>query len=488
MLSLKRTLRKSGLSIFLQLLTVTAAWSQPVLSGHWSGSLSVSGTSLGLIFTLIPDGKGGYESKMAVPAQMPGTIPCDQTSVRADSLLIYIKAINGTYAGKLDPDRTRTTGIWRQNGMSFPLDLLKTDTITATKPVDRPQTPKPPFPYLSEEVAYDHALTRHSAHLSGTLTKPTGRGPFPVALLISGSGQQDRDETLFDHKPFAVLADYLTRRGLAVLRVDDRGTGKSSGGLDSLTSADFALDVIAGINYLKIRSDINPKKIGLIGHSEGGMIAPMVAAQQPDDVAFMVLLAAPGVPGVDLIAKQNTAILQSTGIPSSVAESYGALYQAMAKAAVDFPDSATAYRTAAAAFVHWQTTVPPATVAQLTDATDDKSTRHFMAVLMNAFRNPWMNHFLSYNPATNIGRLRCPVLALNGGKDLQVDAAMNLAGIDRAVSADNKRVTTQLIPGLNHLFQHCKTCTVGEYGELTETFAPEALQLIGDWLLFDGLR
>lgn len=469
------------------MLTVTGTLAQPALPGHWSGSLSVGGTSLKLIFTLTPDGKGGYLGKMAVPAQVAYAIPCDQTNVLADSLLISIQAINGTYAGKLDPARTRTTGTWRQNGKSFLLDLLKTDTMTTEKPVNRPQTPKPPFPYASEEVAYDHALARHSAHISGTLTKPTGRGPFSVALLISGSGQQDRDETLFYHKPFAVLADYLTRRGIAVLRVDDRGTGSSSGSTDSLTSADFAMDVVAGIDYLKTRSDINLKKIGLIGHSEGGMIAPMVAAQRPDDVAFIVLLAAPGVSGLDLLAVQNAAILKSTGIRSSVAESYGALYKAMAKAAID-PDSATAYRTATAAFAQWQSTVPPATVAELTDATDDQSTRHFVAVLMHAFRNPWMNHFLAYDPAVNMGKLTCPVLALNGEKDLQVDATLNLAGIDRAVQADNKRVTTQLVPGLNHLFQHCKTCTVAEYGELTETFAPEALRLIGDWLQFDGLR
>ena len=479
---------KSSLSILLLLVTVTGALSQPVLSGHWSGSLSFSGTSLKLIFALIPNSQGGYDARLAVPAQMPGSIPCDQLTVQADSLLIYIKNINGTYAGKLDPDRTRTTGIWRQNGMSSSLDLVRIDTITAVKPSARPQTPKPPFPYVSEEISYDHALTRSSAHLSGTLTKPTGRGPFPVALLITGSGQQDRDETLFDHKPFAVLADYLTRRGIAVLRVDDRGTGSSSGGMDSLTSADFALDVVAGIDYLKTRSDINPKKIGLIGHSEGGMIAPMAAAERPDDVAFIVMLAAPGMPGVDLLAVQNTAMLESSGVDSKVAGSYGFLYRAMGKAAIEFPDSAKAYQTATAAFATWRSTAPPATVTELTGAKDDKSTLQFVDMLMEAFRSPWMNFLLAYEPAANIGKLRCPVLALNGEKDIQVDAALNLAGIDRAVKADNKRVTTQVMPGLNHLFQHCKTCTVAEYAELTETFAPEALQVIGDWLVFDGLR
>lgn len=478
---------KLSLSILLLLLTVTGAWSQPVLSGHWSGSLSVSGT-LKLIFAVTPNSQSGYDARLAVPAQMPGSIPCDQATVQADSLLIYIKTINGTYAGKLNPDRTRTTGIWRQNGMSSSLDLVRIDTITVVKPSTRPQTPKPPFPYVSEEVFYDHALARSSAHLSGTFTKPPGRGPFPVALLITGSGQQDRDETMFDHKPFAVLADYLTRRGIAVLRVDDRGAGSSSGSLDSVTSADFALDVVAGIDYLKTRSDINSKKIGLIGHSEGGMIAPMVAAERPDDVAFIVMLAAPGIPGIDLMAVQNTAMLKSSGVDSKVAGSYGSLYKAMAKAAIEFPDSATAYQTATAAFAAWQSTVPPATVTELTGAKDDKSTPQFVDVLMKAFRSPWINYLLAYEPAINISKLKCPVLALNGEKDVQVDAVLNLAGIDRAVRADNKRVTTQVMPDLNHLFQHCKTCTIGEYAELTETFAPEALQAIGDWLQFDGLR
>lgn len=481
-------MKKSALSVLFLVLTLIGAQSQSVVSGHWSGSLAVGSTKLQLVFAVTPNGQGGYDAKLAVLAQLPGTIPCDQMTVQDDSLLISINTINGSYAGKLDPDRTHTTGIWRQNGMVLPLNLVKTDTITVEKPADRPQTPKPPFPYVSEEVTYDHALARYSAHISGTLTKPSGRGPFPVALLITGSGQQDRDETMFDHKPFAVLADYLTRRGIAVLRVDDRGTGSSSGGTYGLTTADFAMDVIAGIDYLKTRPDINPKKIGLIGHSEGGMIAPIVAAGRPDDVAFMVLLAAPGVPGIDLIANQNTAMLQSTGTNAQIAESYGSLYKSMAKAAVDFADSAMAYQTAMAAFVNWQSTVPPAIMAELTDAKNAQSTRHFVEVMMKAFRSPWMSHFLAYEPAANIGKLSCPVLALNGEKDIQVDAVLNLAGIDRAVRADNKRVTTQVMPGLNHLFQHCKTCTVAEYAELTETFAPEALQLIGDWLLFDGLR
>ena len=479
---------KSVLSILLLLVTFADAFSQPVLSGHWSGSLTVGSTSLKLIFSITPNGASGYETKMAVPAQMPGQISCDQTTLRTDSLLIAVNAIGGTYAGKLDASRTRTTGIWRQNGKQFPLDLIQTDTVTVIRPADRPQTPKPPFPYLSEEVAYDHALIPASAHISGTLTTPPGRGPVPVALLITGSGQQDRDETLFDHKPFAVLADYLTRRGIAVLRVDDRGTGSSSGGTYGLISADFAMDVVAGIDYLKTRADVNPKKIGLIGHSEGGMLAPMAAAQRPDDVAFMVLLAAPGVPGLDLLATQNTALLKSTGVDLRIAESYGTLYRTMAKAAVDFPDSATAYQPATTAFMNWRATVPPSAVAELTGATDEQSSGRFVGVLMNAFRSPYMNHLLAYDPAVNISGIKCPVLALNGEKDVQVDAALNLTAIDRAVSATNKRVTTQVMPGLNHLFQHCKTCTVAEYSELTETFAPQALQLIGDWLVFDGLR
>ncbi len=473
------------------MLTLTGAQAQTALSGHWSGSLAVGNTSLQLIFTLFPDGQGGYLSQMAqmdISAQVIHGFPSDRTTVQADSLLISVNAIHGTYTGKLNRSQTRTTGTWRQNGMAFPLNLTKTDTVTVVRPADRPQTPKAPFPYLSEEVAYDHALTPASAHLSGTLTKPTGRGPFPVALLITGSGQQDRDETMFDHKPFAVLADYLTRRGIAVLRVDDRGTGSSSGGTYGLTSADFAMDVVAGIDYLKTRPDINPKKIGLIGHSEGGMIAPIAAVERPDDVAFMVLLAAPGIPGIDLTAVQNTALLKSTGIDSQKAEAYSSLYKALAKTAIEAPDSATAYRNATAAFATWQSTASPSTVAELIIVAGYDSTQQLIRVLIEASRSPWMSHLLAYDPATNISKLTCPVLALNGEKDIQVDAVLNLNGIDRAVRADNKRVTTQVMPGLNHLFQHCKTCTVAEYAELTETFAPEALQLIGDWLLFDGLR
>ncbi len=296
-----------------------------------------------------------------------------------------------------------------------------------------------------------------------------GPGPFPVAILISGSGAQDRDETLMGHQPFWVIADYLTRRGVAVLRVDDRGMGQSTGPAQG-TSADFAQDVITSLDYLKKRKDIDPKKIGLIGHSEGGMIAPMVAAKRAGDVAFIISLAGPGEPILDLMEKQNTATLKSMQVSEPIAKSYGTMMRTFMQAAAFESDTAAAYRQATVAHGDWKKTVHPNVAAMLTGVTDSTGVGPYIRTVVNSLRTPWMRYFLSYDPTDNLTRLTCPVLVLNGEKDIQVLAEPNLAGWKAALAkAKNKDVTVRELPGLNHLFQHCTKCTVAEYGELTET-------------------
>ncbi len=447
------------------------------VTGRWEGTAEVRGRPLLIAFTISSAGEESYSATMDVPAQGAKALPCDEVKTEGDSILIAIKTIGGRYSGQFDPDRSATTGLLKQGTFTTPLNLKRTGEGVA---LVRSQTPQPPFSYVREDVEYCNKT--QYVYLGATLTKPPGAGPFPVAILISGSGAQDRDETMMGHKPFWIIADYLTRRGVAVLRVDDRGTGKSVGPAQG-TSADFAQDVLTSLDYLKSRKDIDPKNIGLIGHSEGGMIAPMVAVEQPRDVAFIISLAGPGEPILDLMEKQNTATLKSMKVSEPIAKSYGILMRTFMKAATFESDTAAAYRKATAAFDDWKKTVHPNVAAMLTGVADSTGVNPYIRTVVDSMRAPWMRYFLAYDPTNKLSQLACPVLVLNGEKDIQVLAEPNLAGWKVALEkAKNQNVTIREISGLNHLFQHCKTCTVAEYGELTETFSPEVLQLMGDWI------
>ncbi len=274
----------------------------------WEGKLSIgAGLSLRIVVHVGKTAEGKLTAKMDSPDQGARGLKVDTIALDKTALSFEMKALLGKYEGKLNAEGTEAAGTWTQAGNSFPLTLKKTDKATELR---RPQTPRAPFPYKAVEVSYPNKTG--GVTLAGTLTEPEGPGPFPALILISGSGPQDRDETLFEHKPFLVLADTLTRRGIAVLRVDDRGVGGSTGSLSSSTSDDFAGDVLAGIAFLKTRGEINPKRVGLMGHSEGGIIAPMVAARSPD-VAFIVLLAGTGLPGEEIMYLQGQAILKAMG-------------------------------------------------------------------------------------------------------------------------------------------------------------------------------
>ncbi len=469
---------KNIFSFAILLLSFSFTHSQSI-TGNWEGSLSIQGASLPIIFH-IKDTLGKYSATFDSPRQMAYGLPCSNVKINADSVVLEMKNIGGKYEGIANAGKTSITGSWSQGGMSLPLDMKKTGSI-ATAGFKRPQTPRPPFEYVSEEVSYFNK--DKSIQFGGTFTYPKTAGTkFPCVLLITGSGQQDRDETLFEHKPFAVIADYLTRNGIAVLRVDDRGKGKTTGNFSQSTTADFANDAEAGIDYLETKANIDIANIGLLGHSEGGMIAPMVASGRKD-VKFIVLLAGPGIPVVDLMQRQNVDMLVSSGISPSDAAQYGVLYKNLLTSTLGAKDTVSAAENATTVFNYWQTTVSPATVGKTTGVTDEKSKTIFIHDFIRPQQAPWMNYFLKFNPADYLGKLKCAVLALNGEKDIQVAAAPNLEAI-RKIMVENtvKTFKVQQLPGLNHLFQHCKTCTVQEYAELEETFAPEALQIIGDWI------
>jgi hypothetical protein len=305
---------------------------------------------------------------------------------------------------------------------------------------------------------------------------------YPVVLLITGSGPQDRDETIFDHKPFAVIADHLTREGIAVLRVDDRGIGKTTGYFSKSTTADFANDVKAGIDYLKTRVDVDTNSIGLIGHSEGGLIAPMVASTRKD-VHFIILLAGPGFKILDMMEQQSADVMASVGISNSDIALYRPLYKNMVTAVLKAKDSATASRQAMAIFKKWQRGKSASTVKNTTGVEDEKGIIVFTNAFISQLSSPWFKYFMQMNPPDYLTKVNCPVLALNGEKDIQVSAKPNLAGIKNALEKNkNKNFRTQEMPGLNHLFQHCKKCTVQEYEELEESFDVATLQLITRWI------
>lgn len=400
-------------------------------------------------------------------------IPIDSVSFDGGVLKFTSAKIDASFTGKLDAAGTQAAGEFTQHGTTTPLTLAKTDKVPERP---RPQAPKPPFPYRSEEVAYDNATAK--VKLAGTLLVPDGAGPFPAALLITGSGPQDRDETLAGHKPFLVLADALARRGIAVLRVDDRGVGSSTGTFDTGTSEDFAGDAAAGVAYLHSRKEIDAHHIGVIGHSEGGLIGPMVATRSKD-VAFVVMLAGPGAPGTDILLAQQDLIARAGGETDEATlkrrrDDTRRLFELIKHES----DPAVLARKAHA--------LVEASLAKASDAEKKRMGDPVTAAnaLLARLLTPWFRYYLNYDPRPTLSKVRCPVLALNGEKDLQVPPKDNLAAVAAALEAGgNRDVTTRELPGLNHLFQTARTGAPSEYGAIDETMSPTVLAIIGDWIL-----
>ncbi len=443
--------------------------------GTWEGKIKVNAgieIRMGLKAEKRPD--GARIVGFAVPDQGANFLPINAVAVDGPKLTLESKAILAKYTGTLNEARTEIVGDWKQPGGIFPLTLKKTDKLSETK---HPQTPRPPFPYRSEDVTYANEAARIT--LGATLTIPEGKGPFPAALLITGSGAQDRDETILGHRPFAVIADALTRRGIAVLRVDDRGVGKSTGSQADATSADFATDVAAGIAYLKTRPEVDPRSIGLVGHSEGGIIGPMVAARSPDDVAFLVLLAGTGVNGAEILKAQSALILKAVGVPEGVAAAQARILGEIIKVVAEEKDDQAAEVRFDALAKAGIAMLPEADRKALGEMAGASLKQQFLRV-----KSPWFRFFLTFEPKTALAKVRCPVLALNGAKDLQVPPEQNLTAIEAALrSGGNDRFTIEKLPGLNHLFQHCKTGAPSEYASIEETFAPEVLTLMADWIV-----
>lgn len=428
------------------------------------------GTELPLVFHIKESPDGSLTATMDSPKQGAKDIPVQSVKQVQDSLYIDMKAIGGTYAGKLSGPET-IEGQWKQGGQSFALQLKKG---AAAETMKRPQHPKPPYPYQHTEVTVPNKEA--GITLAGTLTVPQGGSPHPAVLLFTGSGPQDRDETILGHKPFLVLADHLTRQGFAVLRLDDRGVGKSGGDFASATTADFVSDAATAFEYLKGLDFIDKKKVGLLGHSEGALIAEQVAATHPE-TAFVVLMAGNAVPGTELLLAQNKALLQNAGVPQELLQKYLDLRKAQLQVAATEKDVAKAAEQIRK--------LEQAARAKVTEQEQKQLglTPQSEQAIVSQLSSPWMRYYLAYDPAPALRKLKMPVLVLNGTKDLQVPYQQNLPATEKALKAGgNKKYTIKELPGLNHLLQTANTGSPAEYGQIEETIAPAALETIAEWM------
>jgi uncharacterized protein len=440
------------------------------ITGSWIGKISVSGISLRVIFNLSLAGKDSLAATMDSPEQGAKGIKIGPVKFDGKNLDIKAPLMLGEYIGTFKND-TLVEGTWKQAGMTFDLNLnrLKEDLI-----LNRPQEPKPPFPYTVEDVTFKN--DKFNITLAGTLTVPNGNGPFPAVILITGSGAQNRDEELLGHKPFWIIADNLTRNGIAVLRYDDRGVAKSQGVYSTATTIDLATDAAAAFNYLKTNHLINPKLIGLAGHSEGGIIAPIVASGNKE-VAFIVSIAGSGVKGEEILYRQSHDINIASGASEKDAQSGISTQRTLFEIVKKEKDNKKAEEKMTIA-------IKKIIENEKLSREDSIKAVKLLQSQIGTITSSWFRVFLTLDPSAYWKKVKCPVLILNGAKDLQVAADVNPPAIEKALkSGKNNSFTTHVFPDLNHLFQHCKTGAPSEYSNIEETFSPEVLKIMSDWIL-----
>jgi hypothetical protein len=460
-------------SIFIALIAVlffpTFSFGQTVnnyskLTGSWQGVVTAEGDSQIVVLDIVGD------STLKIIVSMPWAailnISANKTSLQGDSLVFRVSQPQFSFRGAVNYEKMQIIGLYKQ-GKSYPLTLQKT---TNPARMNRPQTPKEPYTYRSEDVEFTN--TKQNIKFAGTLTLPEGNGPFPAVVLITGSGPQNRNEELLGHQPFWVIADYLTRNGIAVLRYDDRGVGKSAGKYSEGTTLDFANDAEAAFDFLLKDKRINSNKIGIMGHSEGGIIAPIVASRNKK-VKFVVMLAGTGVDGKAVMLEQYRLILKASSIPDSIIEPLVDLNRQAFDIVLTTPDNTKAGEKIRE--------VTNNIIVQMGEETAKKYnlTKLSAEKLILQILNPWMKEFMRLNPADYLSKVNCPILALNGDLDLQVPPDQNLPAIKKAVDKNkNGKLTEIKLPGLNHLFQTAKTGSPSEYARIEETFSEAALKEI----------
>jgi fermentation-respiration switch protein FrsA (DUF1100 family) len=452
-----------GITALMSMIGLPKLASAQTIAGDWKGLLKTEAISL-RVGLHVSQSDAGYTAKLDILDQAAKGLTLTEFVFRDSTM--YWKLQTAEYKGRMQANG-KITGEFLQSGTSMPLDFERGEWV-----VNRPQEPKAPFSYKIEEVTYPNA-SASDVTLAGTLTIPDQTGPYPAVILISGSGANNRDEEILLHKPFWILSDYLSRNGVAVLRFDDRGVGKSTGKHALATSADFATDALAGVTYLQSRKDLQISSIGLMGHSEGGVIAPL-AASQSDAVKFVVMLAGTGVRGDILLGEQTELVMRANGNSE----------EEISKARSVNEDI---YKIILKSKTIRQAKGKLEKRLQKQAKVDSDYTDAAIKAMISQVNNVWMRYFLKHDPAPVLQKVKCPVLAVNGEKDIQVPAKLNLDAIKAALkSGGNQDFTIRSFPDLNHLFQHCTTCSVGEYALLEETFSPEVMAFVGNWILEKG--
>ena len=440
------------------------------VEGVWQGSIKVNAFELRLLFNIKRE-NDSWTGTMDSLDQNASGIPISEVQVEENVVTLKLKSIGGAFQGEVNEAGSEINGEWKQGGQGRPLKILR---IEKAPDLSRPQDPKKPYPYNEEEVTFENEAAK--IKLAGTLTFPKSGGPFPVAILVSGSGPQDRNESLMGHRPFLVLADHLTRNGIAVLRYDDRGVGKSEGRFSKALVKDFTSDALAAVRYLKGRPEFRGRPIGIVGHSEGGLVAPE-AAVQSSDVDFIVLLAGVGVPLQELLERQSADMIRVMGADEETIAKQAAIQQTLFEKLRTDSDSKN---------------LRPEILATIKTSIDELTPEQMKALGLSESQlegqadmllSPWFRDLMQIDPRPTLAQVNCPVLAINGEKDVQVAFRENLSAIEKALKeGGNSDVTTQSFPDLNHLFQTCETGAITEYALIEQTFHPSALEVVSEWI------
>lgn len=457
-------LLKTFFRVFLFLvLTALPISAQSKILGNWEGILVAGPQKLKLIIHVSQD-SSGLKGTLDSPDQGAFGIPMSSTEIIGDSLKVKNTGMGLTISAVYQSEKDSLYSDFMQGGAQFKMTMGRS---TSVYKFNRPQLPKEPFPYKIEEVTFINK-NADGIKLAGTFTIPDNVKNPPAVILISGSGPQDRDEKIMEHQPFLVIADYLSRNGIAVLRYDDRGVAKSEGNFGTATSYDFSTDAEAALEYLRTRKEINTDKIGLIGHSEGGMIAPMVASRN-NNTAFIVLLAGPGITINKLMLKQLEDYTSAAGAPKEEIEKMLILNDSVFTAIRKIEDKAMLTERLREILKQ----------QNYADGNKEQAEGFIQSRI-----SPWFSYFIRFTPSEYLEKVKCPVLALNGELDKQVNAEMNLEGIRTALNkAENTDFTIQAFKGLNHLFQEATTGNESEYIQIEQTFSPQVMEVISKWIL-----
>lgn len=428
------------------------------VSGEWTGELSFAGNQLDLNFKVYKSG-GTYSSSLSVPAQSLNDFKSTSTTFVDSLLTIELKPLGIEYKGILSKKDT-ILGNFVQNGMALKLNLYRGNTK-----LKRPQEPFPPYDYVEEDIVFRNK--KDSLNLAGTLTYPQSDGSFPAVILISGSGPQDRNSYIMGHKPFLLLAHELTQSGIAVLRFDERGVGLSEGEFENATLEDMIEDVKSGFEFLKNRPEIQANRIGLIGHSLGGILAPKIASEE--DISFLVLLAAPAVNGDEMMLKQRSDFLELRGLSPTQIEKSNEMYSATYEYILTTDAEGEELQNGLMQF-YKDNYAEVMMEKELMALTEQLTTNELLAILRN-------------KPSSYLSLVKCPVLAIGGTKDFQVSSKENLEALQLEIrKGGNTNVDIHEFEGLNHLLQESETGDISEYGVIEQTMSPKVLKLIKEWV------